>query len=77
METDVLKIIDRILNGIDNIDPTLTDDKRFELALMLVIEVRSVIPMYIGELNPKWKLWEDTRIELNKKCYYENKRRNR
>lgn len=26
----------------------------------------SQIPMYVGELNPKWKFWDEVRTELRK-----------
>ena len=70
MEKDTEVIIDRIFNSIDNIAPNLGLSKRIEMALMTVLEVRSQIPMYTGELNPKWKKWEDARIELMDKLRY-------
>jgi hypothetical protein len=33
-------------------------------AKIAVDEILKEIPMYIGELNPKWKYWNDVKIEL-------------
>lgn len=35
-------------------------------ALILANEMLENIPMYTGELNPKWKYWTDIKIELEK-----------
>ncbi|MGD1319546.1 hypothetical protein [Chryseobacterium sp. 2R14A] len=36
-----------------------------KLALMMAIEVLKQIPMYEGNLNPKWKFWDDVVKEIN------------
>lgn len=33
---------------------------------LLCSEVIAVIPMYTGNLNPKWKFWNDTKEQLLK-----------
>jgi hypothetical protein len=35
------------------------------LSIFHVDEILSVIPMYIGNLNPKWKFWNDVKLCLN------------
>ena len=65
MEKNVKIIIDRIFNTIDNINPSLDLKPRIEMALMVVIEVRAEIQAVVNnEINPKWKVWEDARLEL-------------
>ncbi len=44
----------------------MADDDAYECAKIAVEEIISVIPMYIGNLNPKWKFWDDVKTELNK-----------
>ena len=36
-----------------------------ECALIATNEVIDNIPMYTGNLNPKWKFWDDVRTVLN------------
>lgn len=35
-----------------------------QCALIAVNEILKVTPMYIGNLNPLWKFWEDVKNEL-------------
>jgi len=35
-------------------------------AMLCAKEVRQAVPMYTGNLNPLWKFWNDTDIELSK-----------
>ena len=37
-----------------------------ENAKIAVEDIIKVIPMYVGNLNPLWKYWDDVRTELNK-----------
>ena len=37
-----------------------------EQAEFLCDQVLSVIPMYTGNLNPKWKFWDETKNQLLK-----------
>ena len=36
-------------------------------ALITVNEILAAIPMYTGNLNPKWKFWNEVKLELTKK----------
>ena len=67
MEQKVVKIVEDLMNTIYNIDPTLSVEKAIEFAIFTCMEVRNVIPMYTGNLNPKWELWENVRLELQKR----------
>ena len=35
-------------------------------ALITVNEILANTPMYTGNLNPKWKFWNDVKLELEK-----------
>lgn len=35
-----------------------------EDAMITVILIKSQLPMYIGELNPKWKFWDEVGKEI-------------
>lgn len=37
-----------------------------QCALITVDEILSVIPMYTGNLNPKWKYWQEVKQEIQK-----------
>lgn len=37
-----------------------------ECSLLHVDEILKEIPMYTGNLNPRWKFWNDVKDELNK-----------
>ena len=37
-----------------------------ENAKIAVEEILKVIPMYVGNLNPQWKFWDEVKTELNK-----------
>lgn len=35
-------------------------------ALVCVNEIMKEVPMYTGELNPRWKYWSDVKEEIQK-----------
>jgi len=37
-----------------------------QFALIAVDEVLKVIPMYVGQLNPKWNYWNEVKQEIEK-----------
>lgn len=41
--------------------------KYYSNALSVANDILSEIPMYFGELNPKYKFWQDVVIQLSKK----------
>jgi hypothetical protein len=61
---DVDEIVNNMINNIENIVPSINDKQILEMALYITFEVRNAIPMYIGNLNPKWELWEDVRLNI-------------
>lgn len=47
-------------------DVPLDEDNAKECCLILCDEILKEIPMYTGNLNPKWKFWNDVKEEINK-----------
>ena len=58
--TEPIDNADQLENKIAKLQCQLTYEEIVEVALMTAEEVKSNVPMYDGELNPKWKLWDDT-----------------
>lgn len=46
-----------------------SDDSHYktakQCALVAVDEIIKTTPMYLGNLNPKWKFWNDVKKEIN------------
>jgi hypothetical protein len=61
---NVIEIVDNMINNVKNIIPTITDEQTLEMVLYVTLEVRTATPMYIGNLNPKWELWENVRLDI-------------
>lgn len=51
-------------------DKQYTDEEVMDHAkkcsIIVIDEILSVIPMYIGELNPTWKYWAGVKQEIEK-----------
>ena len=65
METNITKNADELENKIAKLGFGLTYDEIVKVAIVIAEEVKETHPMYIGVLNPKWALWNDTIVELN------------
>ena len=52
-------------NKIARLQNSLTYEEIVSIAILMAQEVKDSINMYDGNLNPKWKLWNDT-IEVLK-----------
>lgn len=62
---DALKMADGIIEQIKIVDNNLNDKQVLNLAIYTAHQMRSVIPMYIGSLNPKWRLYDSVIDILN------------
>lgn len=60
-----VKIADGIIDQIKIVDNSLSDKQVLNLAIYTAHQMRSVIPMYIGNLNPKWRLFDSVIDILN------------
>ena len=49
-----------------DLENTISKYEAAECAKIAVEEIIKVIPMYVGNLNPLWKYWDNVRTELNK-----------
>lgn len=45
--------------------PHLQDDQAKICSLISVDEIIKEVPMYIGDLNPRWAYWQKVKKELN------------
>jgi hypothetical protein len=53
------KIADQLENEIAKAGCGLTYYEVVKLSIVMAEKVKENIPMYTGNLNPKWKLWDD------------------
>lgn len=51
--------------GVSRKVTTYRDNEAKQCALIATNEIIENIPMYTGNLNPKWKYWDDVRTALN------------
>lgn len=51
-----------LLKDFDGMDEELA----IECAKIVANEVIKSVPMYVGNLNPQWKFWDDVKNELEK-----------
>ena len=65
MKTEVQKNADKLEDLVAKLNYSLTYDKIVNVAILIAEQVKESHPMYIGNLNPKWALWNDTIVELN------------
>lgn len=63
-----LHIADRLFQSIAMMD--ILEDTRdiYKMAKFTAIKIRDEIPMYTGNINPKWKIYDDVVALLNDKC---------
>ena len=65
METKITKNADELENKISKLNCGLTYEEIVKVAIMMAEQIKESHPMYTGNLNPKWALWNDTIVELN------------
>lgn len=59
------KIADQLETKITEVGCGLTYYEIVKLSKVMAMKVRENIPMYTGNLNLKWKLWDDVICLLN------------
>jgi len=58
------EIIDNMINNVENIIPSINNKQVLEMVLYITFEIRNATPMYIGNLNPKWELWDNIKLNI-------------
>lgn len=54
-----IEIANKLEDGITKIHPSLSYLSITKLAEFTAMSIRQEIPMYTGNLNPKWKIYDD------------------
>lgn len=56
----------QVINELYEVNPVLSEREIFDMALYVCSKVLSETPMYTGNLNYKWKIYNDAKFELLK-----------
>lgn len=65
MYTKASENANQLESKITKLNCGLTYEEIVKIAIMTANEVKKNTPMYIGDINPKWQLWDNTLKELN------------
>lgn len=60
------ELLEFLANKADEHDIATTFNHDMAIAVIIAETARDNAPMYIGELNPRWKFWDDVCKELDK-----------